>query len=74
MSALSRAPGEAGFPVVGDGTLTEPGRYAIICSIPIGADPAEFLAAAQESTEGPPQVAGGPPHFTSGMYGELVVE
>ncbi len=46
-------PGEAGFPVVGDGSLTEPGRYAVICSIPIGADPAEFLAAAQEPSERP---------------------
>jgi hypothetical protein len=66
-------PGEAGMPVVGDGSLTEPGRYAVICAIPIGADPAEYMAAAQ-SGEGPPQVEGGPPHFTAGMYGEITVE
>ncbi len=67
-------PGEAGFPVVGDGSLTEPGRYAIMCFIPIGADPAEYLAAAQAATSEPPQVAGGPPHFTAGMFAELTVE
>lgn len=66
-------PTEAGFPVVGTGALTTPGRYAIICAIPIGADPAEYLAAAAES-DGPPQVEGGPPHFTAGMYAEVIVE
>ncbi|MHB1138471.1 MAG: hypothetical protein ACYC2O_05895 [Microthrixaceae bacterium] len=66
-------PGEAGRPVVGDGTLSEPGRYLLLCSIPVGADPAEYLAAAQTSA-GPPQVAGGPPHFTVGMFAELEVE
>jgi uncharacterized cupredoxin-like copper-binding protein len=67
-------PGEEGMFVVGDGTVTEPGRYAVICAIPIGADPAEFMAAAQESSSGPPEVEGGPPHFTAGMYAELIVE
>ena len=33
-----RPVGEA---VVGDGTISEPGRYAILCFIPVGADPAE---------------------------------
>ncbi len=59
---------------VGDGTLTEPGRYLILCSIPTGADPDEYLEAARESQGGPPDVAGGPPHFVNGMYGEVVVE
>ncbi|HEV2069571.1 MAG TPA: hypothetical protein VGR26_07255 [Acidimicrobiales bacterium] len=67
-------PGEEGFPVVGDGTITEPGRYALVCFIPTGADPDEYLAAAQEGGEGPPQVEGGPPHFTQGMFAELTVE
>ena len=72
-SVMIAPPGEGGFPVVGTGTLTEPGRYAFICAIPTGADPAEYLAAAAES-DGPPQVDGGPPHFAHGMYGEVVVE
>lgn len=66
-------PTEAGFPVEGTGVLTEPGRYAIICAIPTGADPAEYLAAAAESEGGPPEVPGGPPHFVQGMIGEIVV-
>ncbi|MDX1691682.1 MAG: hypothetical protein R3290_11735 [Acidimicrobiia bacterium] len=66
-------PGQAGFPVEGTGVLDEPGRYAIICAIPTGADPDEYLAAAQESEGGPPQVEGGPPHFVQGMFAELEV-
>jgi hypothetical protein len=58
---------------VGDGTLDEPGRYVIFCVIPTGADPEEYLEAAG-SGEGPPQVAGGAPHFMNGMYGEVTVE
>ena len=67
-------PGESGFAVEGTGTLTEPGRYAIICAIPTGADPAEYMAAAAEAEGGPPEVAGGPPHFVVGMWAEVVVE
>lgn len=66
-------PGEDAFTPVGDGTL-DAGRYLVLCFIPTGADPGEYMQAAQEATEGPPQVAGGPPHFTAGMYAELVVE
>jgi hypothetical protein len=67
-------PNQGGFPVVGTGELTEPGRYAILCAIPVGADPDEYLAAAAESEGGPPDVPGGPPHFVVGMYAELIVE
>lgn len=68
--APPRAPG---FAVLGDGTFTERGRYALLCFIPTGADPQEFLAAAMTS-DGPPQVAGGPPHVVHGMFAEVVVE
>lgn len=60
-------------PAVGDGTLSEPGRYAIMCFIPTGADPHEYLQAAAASEDGPPDVAGGPPHFVHGMLAELNV-
>ncbi len=60
------------IPVVGDGTLAEAGRYLVLCAIPTGADPQEYLAAAAES-DGPPQVEGGPPHFAQGMFTELTV-
>lgn len=59
---------------VGDGTVSEPGRYGVICVIPTGADPVEYLEAAAESEGGPPQVDGGPPHITQGMFAEFVVE
>lgn len=60
---------------VGDGTLVEPGRYVLMCFIPIGADPAEYLAAAEAAGGKKPEgVAGGPPHFTAGMFAELIVE
>lgn len=72
---LLAAPGGEQIAAVGDGTLTEPGRYAVICSVPTGADPAAYLEAAQEPHgSGPPEVEGGPPHFTQGMYAELIVE
>lgn len=58
---------------VGDGTLTEAGRYLVACFIPTGADPQAYLEAAQASEGEPPQVEGGPPHFTQGMHAELTV-
>ncbi len=68
-------PGDAEpIKALGDGRLTEKGRYLVMCSIPTGADPAAFLQASQASQGGPPQVAGGPPHFVHGMYGEITVE
>ncbi len=60
--------------MVGDGTLNEPGRYLILCAIPTGADPAEYLAAAAASNGEPPQVAGGAPHLAHGMIDDLIVE
>jgi plastocyanin len=66
-------PGEEGIAVEGTGALSEPGRYAVICAIPTGANPDEYLAAAADSAGGPPQVAGGPPHLAMGMYAEIVV-
>ncbi|CAN5863875.1 hypothetical protein BH23ACT4_BH23ACT4_07420 [soil metagenome] len=73
-TVLIAPPDETGIAVEGTGQLTGPGRYAIICAIPTGADPAEYMAAAAEAEGGPPDVAGGPPHFVHGMYAELVVE
>lgn len=74
-AVLLAPPGGEQIDAVGDGTLSEPGRYALICAIPTGVDPEEFLAASEESEEGPPEIPGaGPPHFMQGMYAELVVE
>lgn len=54
-------------PVVGDGTLTEPGRYAIVCFLPVGADDSIL------ESEGPPE-SDAPPHVSQGMFAELVVD
>jgi uncharacterized cupredoxin-like copper-binding protein len=67
-TVLLAKPGGPQIEAVGDGTLTEPGRYLVACSIPVGADPDELL-----ESEGPPP-AGGVPHFHKGMYAEIVVE
>jgi len=63
----------APIPAVGDGTLTEKGRYMISCFIPTGADPAAYLKAAEAATDGPPDVPGGAPHVEQGMFGEITV-
>jgi len=66
-------PGEAGMPVLGDGTIAEPGRYAVVCFIPIGADPAAVAEAMQTESSEPPDLGGGPPHVTAGMFAEVLV-
>lgn len=73
-TVLLAAPGGDQIPAVGDGTLTEPGRYAVMCFIPTGVDPDEYLAASAEATDGPPDVGDGPPHIVHGMVAELQVE
>jgi hypothetical protein len=74
-AVLLAPPGGPEIAAVGDGTLTEPGRYAVICMIPTGVAPEVYLAAAAESAGGPPQIEdAGPPHLAHGMYAELVVE
>ena len=69
-------PGEDGMVVEGDLTLAEPGRYALMCFIPTGADPQVYrdLFASPTPPEGPPDIEGGPPHVANGMYAELTVE
>jgi hypothetical protein len=73
-------PGEAGRPVEGDGTLDEPGRYAVLCFIPVGADPAqveEMMNMPPPTGTGPseqPELAGGAPHIAQGMYAEIKIE
>jgi hypothetical protein len=70
---LLAPPGAPQIEAVGDGTLDEPGRYAILCFIPTGVDPGEFMAAAAASAGGPPEIDGGPPHVVHGMYAEVLV-
>lgn len=74
VTVIVAEPEKDGRAVVGDGALNDAGRYVFGCFIPTGADPAEYLKAAQEAGDEPPVVAGGPPHFTQGMYAETTVE
>jgi len=74
---LVALPGEDGEVVSGDGTLAEPGRYLVFCAIPLGAAVADVQAAiaeAQQTGGPPPEIPGGPPHFTQGMFAEVEVD
>lgn len=74
VTVLLRPPGNAGLiRALGDGKLTEKGRYLVLCTIPTGVDPTAFLAATRGPKDAPP-VGGGPPHYTVGMYGEIRVQ
>ena len=67
-------PGEEGFAPTGPLTLSQPGRYMLLCAIPTGADPAAYKAALEaKKGPGPVEVPGGPPHLTKGMAAELTV-
>ncbi len=66
-------PGEEGMPVLGDGTISEPGRYVVACFIPVGADPQAVADAMQTTGTEQPDLGDGPPHFTAGMWAELTV-
>lgn len=66
-------PGEDGFVALGDGTVTDPGRYVAMCFIPTGVVPQTYLDALDANPGQPPAVDGGPPHFTAGMYQEVAV-
>jgi hypothetical protein len=73
-AVLLAAPGGEQIDAVGDGTISDPGRYALVCFIPTGVDPQEYLDA-PPTEEGPPSFPdAGPPHVAHGMYAELTVE
>ena len=72
-TVLTAGPGGPQVDEVGDGTLTAPGRYVIICAVPLGLDPDEYLDALGSNGR-PPMTGAGRPHFTLGMVDELVVE
>ncbi len=54
------------------GRVTEAGRYMVICTVPTGVDPDEYIEATRR-TQGKPNVEGGPPHYENGMWGEFEV-
>lgn len=74
VTVLVRGPGRAELiRALGDGKLTERGRYLVVCTIPVGVDPTAFLAATRGRTDAPLPV-GGPAHYVLGMYGEIRVQ
>ena len=52
-TVLTAGPGGPQVDEVGDGTLSEPGRYVIICAVPLGLDPDEYLDALSEHRTSP---------------------
>jgi plastocyanin len=68
-TVILAATGQTDVPgaVVGDGTLTEPGRYAIVCFLPTGSDDSIL------ESDGPPPAGDAPPHAMQGMVAELTV-
>ena len=74
---LVAMPGENGFNPEAEGTsvaVGEAGRYAIVCFIPQGADPAVVEEAMAGATEGPPDLGDGTPHAFLGMAAEFQVD
>jgi uncharacterized cupredoxin-like copper-binding protein len=55
------------FPEGAEATVTEPGRYGVLCFIPVG------TTEMPEEMEGPPE-GDGPPHYEEGMLTEFTVE
>lgn len=73
-TVLVALPNSDGVVVVGDGTLSEPGRYLFACMIPVGADPDVYEQAMQNPQDGPPEIENaGPPHIAEGMFAEVNV-
>jgi hypothetical protein len=67
-------PGADQIPAVGDGTLSEPGRYVVICTIPTGVSPQAFLDAVKAAGGGKPVIPdAGAPHLAHGMFADVVV-
>lgn len=74
---LGALPGEDGVILRGDATVGEPGRYGLVCFIPVGADPEAYRALVEAEDPGdvePPEVQAGPSHASRGMFAELAVQ
>ena len=65
-------PSKEGFNPQGPLTLSQPGRYLFVCTIPTGADPVAYEEKAK-TAQGPIEVPGGPPHVAKGMVKEVTV-
>lgn len=74
------APGSEPLFPEGPVTVTEPGRYAVLCFFPVGITDAVLREAMEAETEstgtggGPPPLPDGEPHMARGMAAEFTVE
>lgn len=66
--------GAPGFAPEGPVVLDQPGRYLLVCFIPVGTTPDAFAALAEGGGTAADLPATGPPHFTQGMAAELTVD
>ncbi|HEX2419965.1 MAG TPA: hypothetical protein VHL55_00060 [Acidimicrobiia bacterium] len=80
MGVLIDTPSGETFNPEGESTsisVTEPGRYAVVCFFPQGLDVETFesaMADADTNAEGPPPLPEGTPHALLGMAAEFTVE
>ena len=65
--------GAPGFAPEGPVVLDEPGRYLLVCFIPVGTTPEAFAELAESGGTAADLPQDGPPHFTQGMAAELTV-
>ena len=65
--------GAPGFAPEGPVVLDQPGRYLLVCFIPVGTTPDAFAALAEGGGTAADLPATGPPHFTQGIAAELTV-
>src|SRR5690606_30532325 len=68
------APNEDGEVVMGELTVNDPGRYVMLCFIPVGADPDAVATAMAGAGGEEPDLGDGPPHAMEGMVAEFTVE
>ena len=72
--AVAPTPGGPGTVVEGELVAKEPGRYLVLCALPVGADPQAIRDAMESDGPPPDDPNAGPPHFTKGMVQEVTVK
>jgi hypothetical protein len=71
---LVAPPGRSRVLGVGDDTFSQAGRYMVLCSVPVGSSPEDYLSGDRYVTGRLPEASGGgEPHFTRGMLADLRV-
>ena len=67
-------PGESAIKGLGDAVFEVPGRYLVLCTVPVGADPALLLASDRYTTgRWPDQYQDSPSHAKRGEHDDVIV-